>query len=91
MINDWKLSLRIGTAFAGSTRFLEATMHLEHVGNLMQAVRDSIVRAESSVADHGESRALTRVLAYLWSAHDELELLSRHRQPALIEGVEGVR
>jgi hypothetical protein len=53
----------------------------------MQLVRDSIVQVESSVADHGESRALTRVLAHLWSAHDELELLSDRRRSAIIEPV----
>lgn len=43
---------------------------------MMAEVRASIARlTESAEAE----RTLTRALAHLWSAHDELELLARER------------
>jgi hypothetical protein len=57
---------------------MAAEMSQESVAQLLEAVRESITRTESTpgLADH---RALRRVLAYLWLAHDELESLSTAR------------
>ena len=43
---------------------------------LMTALRASIARLSES---RSEDRALTRALAHLWSAIDELELVSEER------------
>ncbi|HEX8953058.1 MAG TPA: hypothetical protein VF945_14485 [Polyangia bacterium] len=52
-------------------------MGRQDLHELMTALRASIARlAESRTADE---RTLTRALAHLWSAHDELELLSDER------------
>ncbi len=49
---------------------------------LMRAVRESIERVQSSTAIVPEDRTLTRALAHLWSAYDELELFARDRLSA---------
>lgn len=48
------------------------------LAKLMRAVRESIERVRASAPDQ-QDRGVTRVLAHLWSAHDELELLVRTR------------
>jgi hypothetical protein len=45
--------------------------------SLMQSVRDSIERVELSLALAPEDRTLTRALAHLCSAYDELEMFAR--------------
>jgi hypothetical protein len=47
--------------------------------NLMRAVRESIERVESTTASAPDDRTLSRALAHLWSAYDELELFARER------------
>ena len=42
---------------------------------LMRSVMESIVHVQGSAVSAAEARAIDRVLAHLWSAHDELELL----------------
>ena len=42
---------------------------------LMRSVMESIVHVQGSAVSAPEARAIDRVLAHLWSAHDELELL----------------
>jgi hypothetical protein len=42
---------------------------------LMRAIRNAITQCEDSEGEEMEQRVLVRVLAHLWSAHDELELL----------------
>ena len=44
---------------------------------LLAAVRASIERLTDSRI--GDERTLTRALAHLWSAHDELEMLAKER------------
>ena len=51
-------------------------MACEELIVLMARVRASI---ESLAPRAADERALTRALAHLWSAHDELELLARDR------------
>jgi hypothetical protein len=57
---------------------------MERHTDLLSRIRDSIDQAASALPDARDQRAITRVLAHLWSAHDELELLSRG--PRLVEG-----
>ena len=47
------------------------------LNELMNALRASIARLTNSGTTR--DRALTRALAHLWSAHDELELLTQER------------
>lgn len=54
-------------------------MSHEVTASLMQAVRESIERVQSSTAFVPDDRTLTRALAHLWSAYDELELFARDR------------
>lgn len=49
---------------------------------LMVAVRNSIARLTQSPA--ADERTLSRALAHLWSAHDELELLANERLGARV-------
>ncbi len=50
------------------------------IEQIARAIRDSIARAQSTTSAHAASeRAFQRVLALLWSAHDELEALTRPR------------
>jgi hypothetical protein len=48
----------------------------QRMRHLMGSIRESIAEIEGSLVEHEHTRALARVLAHLWSAHDELELLS---------------
>jgi hypothetical protein len=52
-------------------------MAQDDLTKLMAAVRASIARLTESRLT--EERPITRALAHLWSAHDELELLMRDR------------
>ncbi len=58
-------------------------MSQEAIAQLLESVRESIARAVSMSGAHPDERLLKRVLAYLWSAHDELESIterpSRHQ------------
>ncbi len=55
-------------------------MSQDVVTMMMTAIRDSIARVQTSAGAEPD-RALTRVLAHLWSAHDELELCRRDARP----------
>lgn len=55
-----------------------AKMSQQTIAQLLQTVRESIARAESSTTQPPD-RVLQRVLAHLWSAYDELELLAAQR------------
>jgi hypothetical protein len=46
------------------------------VAKLLRVIRESIARVELSAVGVSEVPVLTRVLAHLWSAHDELESLA---------------
>jgi hypothetical protein len=52
----------------------EGIMARDELMELMARVRSSIASLTARASD---DRALTRAMAHLWSAHDELELLSR--------------
>lgn len=67
-----------GPAFATRGAHLEAVMGNDVLAKLMQAVRESIERVQSS-APQSADRGVARVLAHLWSAYDELELLAHDR------------
>jgi hypothetical protein len=55
-------------------------MGQEMVAKLLRVIRESIARVELSSVGVPDMPVLTRVLAHLWSAHDELEALaSRYR------------
>ncbi len=44
---------------------------------LMRTVRQSIEQIKASAAFEPDDRALTRILAHLWSAYDELDVARR--------------
>jgi hypothetical protein len=50
-------------------------MSQETIAQLIRAVKESIARAEASKSEPSD-RVMHRVLAHLWSALDELDLLS---------------
>ncbi len=54
-------------------------MSQDVVTMMMTAIRESIARVQTSAGAQPD-RAMTRVLAHLWSAHDELELCRRDAQ-----------
>jgi len=56
-------------------------MNQETIAQLIGAVKESIARAEASKSPPSD-RAMQRVLAHLWSALDELDLLSANHQAA---------
>jgi hypothetical protein len=56
---------------------MEAAMARRELLELMAELRASIARLAES--PQPEDRTLTRALAHLWSAYDELELLARER------------
>ena len=47
----------------------------ETIAQLRQSIRASIARVEGAVTKRRGERAIQRILALLWTAHDELELL----------------
>jgi hypothetical protein len=51
-------------------------MSQDVVTMMMKLIRESIEQMQTSVGVEPD-RALTRVLAHLWSAHDELDLCRR--------------
>jgi len=57
-------------------------MSQDVVTMMMKVIRESIAQVQTS-AGEAPDRALTRVIAHLWSAHDELELCRRdgHARP----------
>jgi hypothetical protein len=54
-------------------------MSHETIAQLLKSIRESIARTESSSRQHQDERVVKRVLAHLWSAHDELELMTAQR------------
>ena len=52
-------------------------MNEEVLRRLMRSVMETIIRVQGSSVAAAHARATDRVLAHLWSAHDELELLGR--------------
>lgn len=56
---------------------MEARMAREDLIKLIAAVRASIAQLTASRTT--DERTMTRALAHLWSAHDELELMMRDR------------
>jgi hypothetical protein len=54
-------------------------MSQESIAQLLKSVRESIQRAESSSGPHRDERIVKLVLAHLWSAYDELELIAAQR------------
>jgi hypothetical protein len=58
-------------------------MTQELFATMMATLHESIARVEQSVGAHPDNRALARMLAHLWSAHDELALCrdTTRRQP----------
>jgi hypothetical protein len=61
----------------------------EPVRVMIGSIRETIAEVEAKVAELGAARAVTRVLAHLWSAHDELELLIAHRHTPATDGTGG--
>jgi hypothetical protein len=59
---------------------VEAYMRAHEVQAMMAEVRDSITEVEARMVSLGHPRELSRALAHLWSALDELELLARHER-----------
>ena len=56
-------------------------MSQKTIAEILHALRDSIARAKTSTPTSTMEESdptVERVLAYLWSAHDELERLSAH-------------
>ncbi len=53
------------------------------IAELMRMVQRSIAAVEESLAQLPDERALTRILAHLWSAHDELAFLAKNRERTL--------
>jgi hypothetical protein len=51
-------------------------MGVQRRAQLMRGIRLAIAQLEDSLVENAEERALVRALAHLWSAHDEIELLS---------------
>jgi hypothetical protein len=52
-------------------------MEEQPLSRLMRSVLDVIVRANQSELTEAHARGMSRVIALLWSAHDELELIGR--------------
>ena len=52
-------------------------MNEETLRRLMRCVMETIIRVQTASVGAPDARATNRVLAHLWSAHDELELLGR--------------
>ena len=52
-------------------------MNEEDLRRLMRCVMEAIIRVQSVSVATAHARATNRVLALLWSAHEELELLGR--------------
>jgi hypothetical protein len=59
-------------------------MSHEIMASLKQMLRDSIERLQSSTVSSPNNRALTRALAHLCSAHDEMDRFARARPIAVI-------
>lgn len=58
-------------------------MSQDVVTRMMKAIRDSIAQVQTSAGD-AQDRAITRALAHLWSAYDELELCRRDARPQAV-------
>lgn len=51
-------------------------MSQDVIKTMLKLIREAIAHVQTS-ADNEPDRALTRVMAHLWSAHDEVELCAR--------------